>query len=458
MVERPDAGPVGDVLHAQLVVADVVQHVEHGARGCARCAPRRACDPVVPCHAVYPGTQISGTFLLGNVDFRFECCHGGRHRVGSPSSSRSTAGPQTKPSAVPSTARAPARKEPHGDHDGTRTPRNARPTRPRRRPPPAHARARRDVPGPRAGHRRRVDAGGRPPQRRRGPRPQPDAASPGSPTPTPSPWRRSCCSPARSATATAGGARCSSASCCSAAGSLLSAFADSGTQLIAFRALTGLGGALIMPGTLSTITSVFPPEERARAVGIWAGFAGAGGTLGMLAVGLDARHVLVAVDLLRDRRGLRASPSRSSSPSCRPAGPTSTSASTRSAPCCRPSASAPLVLGIIEGPIRGWTEPLTVGALVAGAVLAVGVRALGAADRAPAARPAAVPLPRLRRRLGLAARAVHRPVRAVPGDPAVPAADARLQRAEGGGRPAAADLPDDPDLGRRPRRCRCATG
>ncbi len=30
-----------------------------------------------------------------------------------------------------------------------------------------------------------------------------------------------------------------------------------------------------------------------------------------------------------------------------------------------------LVLGIIEGPIRGWTEPLTVGALVAGAVLAV---------------------------------------------------------------------------------------
>ena len=73
-------------------------------------------------------------------------------------------------------------------------------------------------------------------------------------------------------------------------GSLLSAFADSGAQLIAFRALTGLGGALIMPGTLSTITSVFPPEERARAVGIWAGFAGAGGTLGMLAVGLAARR------------------------------------------------------------------------------------------------------------------------------------------------------------------------
>ncbi|HEX3540329.1 MAG TPA: MFS transporter, partial [Acidimicrobiales bacterium] len=69
------------------------------------------------------------------------------------------------------------------------------------------------------------------------------------------------------------------------AGSLLSALAGSGGQLIAFRAITGIGGALIMPGTLSTITSVFPPEERARAVGIWAGFAGAGGTLGMLGAG-----------------------------------------------------------------------------------------------------------------------------------------------------------------------------
>ena len=51
------------------------------------------------------------------------------------------------------------------------------------------------------------------------------------------------------------------------------------------RALTGIGAALLMPGTLSTITSVFPPEERAKAVGIWAGFAGAGGTLGILASG-----------------------------------------------------------------------------------------------------------------------------------------------------------------------------
>ena len=61
-------------------------------------------------------------------------------------------------------------------------------------------------------------------------------------------------------------------------------------QLIALRAIMGIGAALIMPGTLSTITSVFPPEERPKAVGIWAGFAGAGGTLGILISGALLDH------------------------------------------------------------------------------------------------------------------------------------------------------------------------
>src|SRR5438105_4961089 len=39
--------------------------------------------------------------------------------------------------------------------------------------------------------------------------------------------------------------------------------------------------AMIMPVTLSVITSSFPAEQRARAVGIWSGFAGAGGILGL---------------------------------------------------------------------------------------------------------------------------------------------------------------------------------
>jgi MFS family permease len=41
-----------------------------------------------------------------------------------------------------------------------------------------------------------------------------------------------------------------------------------------------------MPGTLSTITAVFPPAKRSRAVSVWAGFASSGAVLGLLACGL----------------------------------------------------------------------------------------------------------------------------------------------------------------------------
>ncbi|SCG64663.1 MFS transporter [Micromonospora halophytica] len=56
--------------------------------------------------------------------------------------------------------------------------------------------------------------------------------------------------------------------------SLLSAYAQSPAQLIAARALMGVGGAAIMPVTLSIISNVFDPRERARAIGIWAGAVG----------------------------------------------------------------------------------------------------------------------------------------------------------------------------------------
>jgi MFS family permease len=69
-------------------------------------------------------------------------------------------------------------------------------------------------------------------------------------------------------------------------GAALAALSTNGTQLLACRAAAGVGAALIMPGTLSTITSVFPPGQRARAVGIWSGFAMAGGTIGLLGSGL----------------------------------------------------------------------------------------------------------------------------------------------------------------------------
>ena len=47
----------------------------------------------------------------------------------------------------------------------------------------------------------------------------------------------------------------------------------------------GIGAAFIMPATLSIITAIFPPHERTRAIAVWAGFAGAGASIGPIVTG-----------------------------------------------------------------------------------------------------------------------------------------------------------------------------
>ncbi|MBT2402227.1 MULTISPECIES: MFS transporter [unclassified Streptomyces] len=69
--------------------------------------------------------------------------------------------------------------------------------------------------------------------------------------------------------------------------SVIAATAGSSTQLIAGRVLLGIGGAMVMPSTLSLIRNIFTdPRERARAIGIWAAVAGAGAAIGPLIGGL----------------------------------------------------------------------------------------------------------------------------------------------------------------------------
>ncbi|MFF7245299.1 MFS transporter [Embleya sp. NPDC008237] len=65
------------------------------------------------------------------------------------------------------------------------------------------------------------------------------------------------------------------------AGSIACALAGSLTALIAGRAVQGVGGALLMPGSMSIIRHVFTDDrERARAIGIWSGVSGGGLALG----------------------------------------------------------------------------------------------------------------------------------------------------------------------------------
>ncbi|MFJ9626932.1 MFS transporter [Streptomyces sp. NPDC101175] len=145
------------------------------------------------------------------------------------------------------------------------------------------------------------------------------------------------------------------------AASLAASFADSTNTLIAWRAVMGLGAAMIMPGTLSTITAAFPPEQRAKGVATWSGFAAAGAIIGMLAAGallerFSWRSIFVTsavVALVAAFAALSLAPNTKDDHPHRPdvAGAVSTAL-----------AIGTLVFGIIEGNEKGWTEPVVLGA------------------------------------------------------------------------------------------------
>jgi len=154
------------------------------------------------------------------------------------------------------------------------------------------------------------------------------------------------------------------------AASAASAFAGSAEVLIAARAAMGIGAALIMPATLSIITNIFPPTERGRAIGVWAGMAALGVVLGPVVGGWLLEHFwwgsvflinlpVVALALLA---GWPLVPN-SRDPSATPLDPTGAALSV--------AALVTLVYGIIQAPEDGWTDPVVLGAFGVAAVLAV---------------------------------------------------------------------------------------
>ncbi|MGA7228914.1 MAG: MFS transporter, partial [Acidimicrobiia bacterium] len=152
------------------------------------------------------------------------------------------------------------------------------------------------------------------------------------------------------------------------AASIGAAFADSANMLIAARAMMGIGGALIMPSTLSIITNIFEGAERGRAIAAWAAVAGLGIIIGPVIGGwllenfwwgsIFLINVFIAIAAIVAGIGLVP---ESKDPDATPLDPMGAVLSV--------AGLVTLVYAIIEAPSKGWTDGLVLGGFGLAAVL-----------------------------------------------------------------------------------------
>jgi len=151
---------------------------------------------------------------------------------------------------------------------------------------------------------------------------------------------------------------------------LLAAFSSSTGQLVGARIIMGIGAAAVIAPALAIVATMYPPDERARAIALWAVFGAAGLALGPIVGGFLLAHYwwgsvflvnvpLVAVGVAV---GVWVIP-ESRKPG---AGHLDTTGAVLSV-----GGLGALLGGIIEGPQHGWLSPPVLVAVVAGVVLTV---------------------------------------------------------------------------------------
>ncbi|MGH2820409.1 MAG: MFS transporter, partial [Actinomycetota bacterium] len=154
--------------------------------------------------------------------------------------------------------------------------------------------------------------------------------------------------------------------------SILCGLAPSVPVLIGARALQGLGGALLVPGSLSMISATFHPDDRGQAIGAWSGLSGVSTAIGPFLGGYLVDEVswrfvfLINVPLAIATiwLTLRHVPeTRDRSASHRP---------DLAGAAMGALGLGGLVFALIEGPVRGFGDPFVAAAAV------IGIAALGA--------------------------------------------------------------------------------
>jgi EmrB/QacA subfamily drug resistance transporter len=154
-------------------------------------------------------------------------------------------------------------------------------------------------------------------------------------------------------------------------GSAASAFAPSMNFLIACRAITALGPAMMMPATLSLITILFPPAERGLPMGLWGSLVGVAIGVGPVIGGFMITDVswqgvfwinvplglaaVILAQLLLPRKRQRAKYSGLDFPGI----------------ALNAGFILALSFALVEGHDKGWTSPLILGLFAASAVLLV---------------------------------------------------------------------------------------